>query len=102
MQNSQLVTRIGGAITSLPICEGCILGKHHISNFPSKSNSRSTKLLELVHMDLCGPIKHQVIVMPNLLLFSLMTILDDYYYLFHLLKFDVFAIFQAYKALVEK
>jgi len=57
MQNSQLVTRIGGAITSHPICKGCILGKHHVSNFPSTTNPCSTKLLELVHMDLCGPVQ---------------------------------------------
>jgi hypothetical protein len=55
MQNFQLVKRIGGATTSLPICEGCIFGKHHVSNFPFKSNSCSTKLLELVHMILCDP-----------------------------------------------
>jgi hypothetical protein len=57
MQNFQLVTRTSGAITSLPICEGCILGKHHVSNFPSKSNSCSIKLLELVHIDFCGPMQ---------------------------------------------
>jgi hypothetical protein len=57
MQNYQLVIGIGGEITSLPICEGCILGKHHVSNFPSKSNSCSIELLELVHIDLCGPMQ---------------------------------------------
>jgi hypothetical protein len=51
------VIGIGGAITSLLICEGCILGKHHVSNFPSKSNSHSIELLKLVHMDLCGPMQ---------------------------------------------
>jgi hypothetical protein len=45
IQNYQMVMEISGAITSLPICEGCILEKHQASNFPSKSNSWSKKLL---------------------------------------------------------
>jgi hypothetical protein len=100
MQNSQLVTSIGGAITSLPICEGCILGKHHVSNFPSKSNSHSTKLLELVHMDLYGPKTPTHGGAKPFVVF-----IDDYsrfiivYFIFQ--KIDVFAIFQAYKAFVE-
>jgi hypothetical protein len=57
MKNSQMVIGIGGAITSFSICEWCILGKHHVSSFPSKSNSHLTELLELVHMDLCGPMQ---------------------------------------------
>ncbi len=57
MKNSQMVIGISGAITSLPICEWCILCKHHVSSCPFESNSCSTKLLELVHMDLCGPMQ---------------------------------------------
>jgi hypothetical protein len=49
MQNFEIVMGIGGAILSIPICEGCILGKHHVSSFPFKSNSQSIKLLELIH-----------------------------------------------------
>jgi hypothetical protein len=57
MKNSQIVIGIGGAITSLPICEWGILGKHHVSKFPFEFNSRSTELLELVHVDFCGPMQ---------------------------------------------
>ncbi len=55
IQNYQMVMGIRGVLTSLPICEGCILEKHQVSNFPSKSNSWSKKVLELVHINLCGP-----------------------------------------------
>jgi hypothetical protein len=30
-----------GVIMSLPLCKGCILGKHWMTSFPSKSNSWS-------------------------------------------------------------
>jgi hypothetical protein len=46
---------INGAITSLPIYEGCILEKHQALNFPSKSNSWLKNLMELVHINLFGP-----------------------------------------------
>ncbi len=36
-------------------CEPCIIGKHTRSPHPSSTTPRSTKLLELVFCDLCGP-----------------------------------------------
>jgi hypothetical protein len=39
------VDGISGVITSLPICEGCTFEKHQASNFPSKSNLWSKKLV---------------------------------------------------------
>ena len=36
-------------------CEPCIIGKHARSPHPSSSTPKSTKLLELVHCDICGP-----------------------------------------------
>jgi hypothetical protein len=54
IQNFQMVMGINGVITSLPICERCMLEKHQVSSFPFKSNSWSKKLLELIHTDLCG------------------------------------------------
>ena len=38
-----------------PICEPCLAGKMHANPFPT-SDSRASKPLELVHMDLKGPI----------------------------------------------
>lgn len=39
------------------LCEACLLGKHPRKSFPKQSISRATKLLQLVHADVCGPIK---------------------------------------------
>lgn len=41
----------------LSFCKACILGKQTRIPFPKSSNSRSTKLLELIHTDLCGPMR---------------------------------------------
>ena len=38
-------------------CSGCVLGKGHRAAIPKKSNNRSTRLLELVHSDVNGPIE---------------------------------------------
>ena len=37
-------------------CEVCIRGKMTQKPFPKKSE-RKTKLLELIHSDICGPMK---------------------------------------------
>jgi transposase InsO family protein len=55
------------------VCEGCELGKLHRLIFPS-SGTTTTKPLELLHTDVCGPMKE-----PSLggnLYFT--TVLDDY------------------------
>ena len=36
------------------VCEPCVMGKHHRQPFPT-SAPRSTKRLELLHMDVCSP-----------------------------------------------
>jgi len=39
------------------MCEACIEGKHQRTYFPKDEATRASKLLELVHSDVCGPIK---------------------------------------------
>ena len=39
------------------ICEGYELGKQHRKSFPHSVTSRATLKLELVHSDICGPMK---------------------------------------------
>jgi transposase InsO family protein len=38
-------------------CDTCVLAKHHCGVFPKQSKYRADKALELVHGDLCGPVK---------------------------------------------
>ena len=39
------------------VCEGCALGKHHRQPFPKGVAWRAKEVLELVHTDLCGPMR---------------------------------------------
>jgi hypothetical protein len=39
------------------LCEGCLIGKQFRKSFPKKFTTRANELLQLVHADVCGPIK---------------------------------------------
>lgn len=39
------------------LCEACMVGKQHVQSIPKQSSWRASKPLQLVHSDLCGPIK---------------------------------------------
>ncbi|KAI5317465.1 hypothetical protein L3X38_037172 [Prunus dulcis] len=43
------------------VCEGCMVGKQHRDSFPLESTWRATSPLELVHRDICGPMKTESI-----------------------------------------
>lgn len=50
------------------VCEGCALGKQHRQPFPKEAAWRAKKILELIHTDICGPMKttsHGGNVMPR-------------------------------------
>lgn len=40
-------------------CEGCVMAKQARSPFPSGMSRRASSCLELVHMDLCGPMSEE-------------------------------------------
>ena len=39
------------------ICTGCQLGKHSRTKIPKQTSHVSTRILELIHLDVCGPFK---------------------------------------------
>ncbi|BBH07811.1 hypothetical protein Prudu_019845 [Prunus dulcis] len=43
------------------VCEGCQFGKQHREEFPRNQAQRATAPLELVHVDLCGPMRNDSI-----------------------------------------
>lgn len=52
----ELVTGIKVSKTAtLPFCEGCVEGKMHRKPFKPVGEIRSTRKLQLVHSDVCGP-----------------------------------------------
>ena len=42
-------------ISNIRFCEACVYGKHNRNSFPTVCAWRTSKCLELVHVDLCGP-----------------------------------------------
>jgi len=39
------------------ICEGCVKGKHQRTSFPKDGTTRASQLLEIIHTNVCGPMK---------------------------------------------
>ena len=55
LATDQLVNWLGYNVTKdIKFCEPCVDGKHHRSSFPNSGGRRATKLLEIVHSDVCG------------------------------------------------
>jgi hypothetical protein len=87
--------------STVPLCHSCLNGKQHRDPFPKSTNFCSTKLLELIHSDLYGPINPPTSSGISYFL----TFIDDKsrYTIVYLLKhkFETFGKFQIYKELVE-
>src|SRR5450631_1333284 len=83
-------------------CEGCVQGKQARRPFPTEGGTRATKILELVHSDVCGPMKTPSIGGARYFL----TFIDDFsrkiwvYVLKS--KSEVLARFKEWKTLVER
>ena len=61
-------------MTELSFCEGCLAGKMCRKPFPSVGEIRSTRKLQLVHSDVCGPMQTQSIGGAK----YFVTFIDDY------------------------
>ena len=93
-----------GAIRNLPkiinICKHCQLGKQKRESFKTKEHS-SSKPLELVHTDLCGPMRTKSLQGDS----YFMLFVDDFtrmcWVFFLKEKSEAFQIFKTFKILVE-
>ena len=56
------------------LCEGCLLSKQSGKSFPKEASIRATKPLQLVQIDVCGPIKPSSLGKSNYFL----LFIDDY------------------------
>ncbi|CAM6117358.1 unnamed protein product [Calypogeia fissa] len=101
MMSKQLVTGIPALPHEKHLCDSCILAKQHRECIPKKSATRSTRPLQLIHTDLCGPFEVNTLHGARYLL----TFIDDFsrYTWVHFLcnKSDTFETFKAFKILVE-
>jgi len=88
-------------VPSHHVCEACIEGKHQKTSFPKDEVIKASKLLELVHSNVCKSMKTTSRGGERYFI----TFIDDFLRKTHgyLLKAkgEVFDKFKAYKALVE-
>eukprot|EP01018_Ginkgo_biloba_P011815 Gb_21812 [translate_table: standard] len=73
LRKNEMVVGLPFIQGSKEICEGCIYGKQHRDSFPV-SKFKAREPLELVHTDLCGPLR--TLSMGKARYF--MTFIDDY------------------------
>jgi hypothetical protein len=83
------------------ICEGYVKGKHQRTSFPEDGATRASQLLEIVHIDVCGPMRTTLHGGAQYFL----TFIDDFSRKTHVYflkaKGEAFEKFKQYKALVE-
>ncbi len=94
--------QVAGSNEFQDVCSGCVLGKGRRSNIPKKSSNQSTKLLELVHSDVNGPIEVPSLGGSRYFI----TFIDDFSRWISLYtmkqKSDTFDCFKRYHTYVEK
>ncbi|KAD3336165.1 hypothetical protein E3N88_31684 [Mikania micrantha] len=88
-------------IKEIKNCEGCVLGKQHKLSF-QPSQKRATRILEIIHSDVCGPMPVNSLGRSKYFLlfvddFSRMT-----WVYFLEKKSEVFSKFKIFKTMVEK
>jgi hypothetical protein len=85
-----------------PVCESCIMGKQHRHHIPKASTTSSTRPLQLVHSDLCGPFPQPSMTGSKYML----TFIDDYsrhcWVFFLATKNETFDSFKQFRRTVEK
>jgi transposase InsO family protein len=88
--------------TPTKLCRDCLVGKQHRDSFSQKSTWRASHILQLVHTDICGPIKP----ISNNKKRYMITFIDDFsrkvwvYFLTE--KSEAFVSLKNFKSLVEK
>jgi hypothetical protein len=83
-------------------CDGCALGKMHRDEFPSNPDRKRRNVLDLVHIDVCGPMQTRSLVGA----FYFLLFIDEFmkYTWVYLLRIesDVFEYFKEFRTMVEK
>lgn len=100
--NKELVTGIDCKVTNeLFFCDNCCDGKNHKLPFDKLIGENLSKPLELIHSDVCGPIKPESLGQGN----YFVTFIDDstrYTWIYIIKnKSDVFETFKSWKSIVE-
>nr|KYP56111.1 Retrovirus-related Pol polyprotein from transposon TNT 1-94 [Cajanus cajan] len=87
---------------NIEACEGCLLGKQHRLPFSSSNAWRAKDLLELIHTDVCGPMRTPSHTNNRYFILFIDEFSRMKWVYFLKTKSKVFGIFKKFKALVEK
>ena len=74
MSRKQSVEGLPPFVIPSKLCQRCVAGKHHRTSFSKKSTFQATEPLELIHIDICGPISPPILGGSRYFLF----IIDDF------------------------
>ncbi|KAE8657590.1 hypothetical protein F3Y22_tig00116989pilonHSYRG00496 [Hibiscus syriacus] len=83
-------------------CKGCLAGKQFRKSFPKELETRAKKPLELIHTDVCGPIKPSSLGNSNYFLLFIDDFSRKTWVYFLKQKSEVFEVFKKFKAAVER
>nr|GEY43575.1 copia-type polyprotein [Tanacetum cinerariifolium] len=62
LKNKEMVSGLPTIKPLEHVCEGCVVGKQTRQSFPVGKSKRAEAILELIHTDLCGPIRTESLV----------------------------------------
>ncbi|GKV16599.1 hypothetical protein SLEP1_g27221 [Rubroshorea leprosula] len=101
MQTHEFVRDLPELQLTDSVCESCQLGKMHKLPFPVNKSFRATQKLELVHMDICGPMRTPSLSQNRyfILFINDFTRMTWVYFLGS--KGQALPVFKKFKALVE-
>lgn len=96
-----MVLGLPNVIQSKEVCKGCLVSKQVRKGFPHKATYSATKVLQLVHGDLCGPIEPTTLG-GNKYFFLLVDDFSRMMWVYMLKsKDESFSSFKKFRALVE-
>ncbi|CAN6541722.1 unnamed protein product [Malus baccata var. baccata] len=101
LHSQEMVLELPEIQDSNDVCQGCVLVRHHRELFSKEITRRAHEPLELIHYDVCGPMKVPTTSGNRYFL----TFIDDYsrmcWIYFMRNKSKVFGIFKKFRAMVE-
>ena len=101
MRRVEMVNGLPNIQFSDRLCRSCVAGKQKRSPFPDKSNFRASRKLQLIHGDICGPMKPSTVGGRR----YFFLLIDDYSRLMWVAflrdKSDAFYHFKKFKKLAE-
>lgn len=101
MQSQKLILGLPALQATIPLCVACTFGKQHKQPYPTKSHTRATQVLALVHTDLCGPMQTPSISKALYFLIFLDNFSRYTHIYFLQKKSDTLLYFKQYKNFVE-